>query len=129
MRPQKLRKAHSHFQKFQVQLGPFIEAIETSSSVAFKWIDGGHTATPPTGFEHYFGQPPLYRFINFDGINAFDDALNKIRTMPAGQTAEDTMRNLMGDQELFAGKSVKVTMDRLFEIIDNDPEITVSLSG
>jgi hypothetical protein len=112
-------------QNFKVQLGPFVKSIEKPGAVDFKWIDGGHKATPPAGFETYFGAPPLYRFINFDGISWLDDALTKIRHIPEGLSAEDTMRLLIGDEDVFSAPAVKSTMDRLIEILDEDHEIEV----
>lgn len=108
-----------------MQLGPFIDSIENPGNVDFKCIDGGHVATPPKGFEAYFGAPPLFRFINFDGIEGLDDMLVKIRHVPEGMSAEDTMRNLIGDKDVFSGPAVKSTMDRLCEMLDEDHEIEV----
>lgn len=105
-------------------MGPFIESIQ-KPGVDFKWIDGGHTATPPAGFETYFGSPPLYRFIDFDGISIVDDALTKIREIPEGFSPEETMRMLVGDQDIYSGPAVKSTMDRLLKILDEDHEIEV----
>lgn len=113
-------------QNFQVQLAPFISIIEKPGEIDFKWINGGHIAIPPAGFETYFGNPPLYRFINFDGVGGMDDITEKIRSIPEGTSAEETMRLLMGDQEAFTGPAVKETMARLFQILDEDPEIDVS---
>ena len=110
---------------FKVQLGRFIEEIEKSGSVNFKWIDGAHDAQPPPGFDSYFGSPPLYRFIDFDGTTELDDMMSKIRDLPEGLTAEDTMRRLVGGKEMFKGPAVKSTLERIFEILDDDPEIDV----
>lgn len=55
-----------------------------------------------------------------------DDITEKIRSIPEGTSAEETMRLLMGDQEAFTGPAVKETMARLFQILDEDPEIDVS---
>lgn len=97
-------------------------------SVEFKWIDGGHGVTPPSGFDNYFGAPPLYRFIDFDGVSKIDDILSKVRDLPQGLTAEDTMRSLVGDQASWTVAAVRTTLDRLFDIVDSDPEIDVRLA-
>ena len=55
-----------------------------------------------------------------------DDITEKIRSIPEGTSAEETMRLLVGDQEAFTGPAVKETMARLFQILDEDPEIDVS---
>ncbi len=114
-------------QNFQVQLSPFISQVEKPGKVDFKWIDGAHSAQPPPGFDTYFGNPPLYRHIDFDGLESLETMMDKIRELPAGVTAEDTMRQLVGeDGELFTAPAVKKAMDRLLKIMDEDPEIDVS---
>lgn len=114
-------------QNFQVQLAPFISVIEKPGALDMKWIDGGHESTPPAGFEAYFGAPPLYRFINFDGIAGVADMTDRIRDLPEGTSAEETMRKLIGDDEMYPAPSVKEALDRLFKIVDEDPEIDVSI--
>ena len=114
-------------QNFQAQLRPFIDAVEQPGSVEFKWINGGHAAVPPAGFDNYFGAPPLYRFVDFDGITGLDDMLSKIRHLPKGATPEDTMRRLVGEQQPFTARAVKCTLDRLFKVLEDDPEIDVSV--
>lgn len=103
-----------------------MDAVEKLGSVELKWINGGHVATPPPGFENYFGAPPLYRFIDFEGVSEFDDMLSKIRDIPKGLTAEDSMRRLVANQTSFRAEVVEATLERLFKIIDEDPEIDVS---
>lgn len=115
-------------QNFQIQLGPFIEEIEKNTENSFLWIDGTQETTPPAGFEDYFGAPPLYRHMEFDGINSLDDMLTKIRDFPEGMSAEDTMRQLLGEAESFSTHAVQKAMDRLLKIIDEDPEIDVCSS-
>lgn len=94
--------------------------------VEFKWINGGHSAVPPPGFENFFGSAPHYRFIDFDGISEMDDMLSKIREMPQESTPEETIRSLMGDLHSFGGQAVQSTLDNLFEILEQDPDIDVS---
>ncbi|KAF7504995.1 hypothetical protein GJ744_001516 [Endocarpon pusillum] len=108
---------------FQVQLEPIIHAMEKSGSAQFKWIDGGYTATPPPGFETYFGGPPYYRFMEYDGVAAVDDILSKIRELPEGESPEATMRKLVAEQETIGGPALLRTLARLFEILDEDPDI------
>ena len=91
----------------------------------FKWIDGFHPAVPPPGFEGYFGPPPLYRFANFDGSSVLDDAVTMIRNLPAGETPEDTMRNLAKELEPSGGKQHIAAVEKLFEVLEEDPEINV----
>ncbi len=115
-------------QNFQIQLGPFIEELEKTTDNSFLWIDGTQETKPPTGFEDYFGAPPLYRHMEFDGISSLDDMLTKIRDFPEGMSAEDTMRQLLQEAEAFSNKAVLNCMDRLMKIIDEDPEIEVCSS-
>ena len=42
--------------------------------------------------------------MEFDGISELDDMLTKIRDFPEGMSAEDTMRQLLGEQEMFSAK-------------------------
>lgn len=101
--------------------------MEKTGAAQFKWINGGHIAQPPPGFDAYFGPGPLYRFIDFDGVSQLDDMLSKLREFPEGLTAEDTMRRLVGDQQTFSAPAVRSTLDRLIKVLDEDPEITASI--
>lgn len=108
---------------------PFIDAVEKKGLARFKWINGGHAATPPPGFDEYFGPGPLYRFIDFDGVSELDDMLSRLRDIPQGMTAEDAMRRLVGDKPSFQATAIQNTLDRLMMILDEDPEITVRLAS
>ncbi|QPH02661.1 hypothetical protein C2857_006875 [Epichloe festucae Fl1] len=107
----------------RTQLGPFIEAVQQAGSEQFKWIDGGHAATPPPGFDEYFGPGPLYRFVDYDGVGELDNLPAKLREFPAGATAEDTLRKFLGIQR-FSAQPIKSTLGRLIQLLDDDPEIT-----
>lgn len=52
--------------------------------------------------------------------------MNKIREMPQESTPEETIRKLIGNLESFSGRAVRSALDRLFEILEQDPEIDVS---
>ncbi|KAH8891528.1 duf341 domain-containing protein [Thozetella sp. PMI_491] len=114
--------AYGSAKNFQVQLGPFVAEAEKRGNASFRWTQGKHKATPPPGFEDYFGAGPLYRFVEYDGIEAFD-VLERIRDFPEGQTAEETMRLLMGNQPGKTVSSIQDTVEDLIELIDSDPEI------
>ncbi|KAK7431024.1 hypothetical protein QQZ08_002554 [Neonectria magnoliae] len=118
-----LHGAYGSASNFQVQLGPFIQGVQRVSSSTFKWINGGHGATPPPGFANYFGTPPLFRFMEYDGVEGLDDMLVKIRNFPEGMTPEDAIRRLLGEEEMFTGDAVRGALSRLLETIDADPEI------
>ncbi|KAI0130516.1 duf341 domain-containing protein [Xylariales sp. AK1849] len=113
--------AYGSAENFQVQLGPFVAEAERDVA-QFTWTQGTYNATPPPGFEDYFGAGPLYRFFDYDGIDAFD-ILEKIRDFPPGNSAEDTMRLLMGDNVSHTVDSVQNSLQILINIIDADPEI------
>lgn len=115
-------------QNFKIQLGPFTDVVQSSGSGSFKWIDGGYKAVPPPGFDDYFGAPPLFRFMDYDGVTGLDDMMVKIRDFPKGLTPEDTIRKLLGEDELFPADAVHDALNRLHEIIDQDPEIDVCLA-
>ncbi|KAG6321610.1 hypothetical protein E4U22_001697 [Claviceps purpurea] len=100
------------------------DAVEKKGLARFKWINGGHAATPPPGFDEYFGPGPLYRFIDFDGVSELDDILSRLRDIPQGITAEDAMRRLVGDKPSFKATAIQNTLDRLIMVLDEDPEIT-----
>ncbi|KAG6097869.1 hypothetical protein E4U31_004889 [Claviceps sp. LM219 group G6] len=119
-----LHGAYGSALHFETQLRPFIDAVEKKGLAQFKWINGGHAATPPPGFDEYFGPGPLYRFIDFDGVSELDDILSRLREIPQGMTAEDAMRRLVGDKPSFKATAIQNTLDRLMIILDEDPEIT-----
>lgn len=112
-------------QKFKTQLSPFIAEVTKSNANQFEWVDGGYEAVPPPGFEAYFGAPPWRRFANFDGVKTLDSMVEKIRDFPEGLSAEDTMRRLTGGNDFGLGAGLQGSLERLFEIIDADPEIDV----
>ncbi|KAH8881785.1 duf341 domain-containing protein [Thozetella sp. PMI_491] len=114
--------AYGSAKNFQVQLGPFVAEAEKRGTAEFKWTQGAYEATPPPGFEDYFGAGPLFRFIKYDGMDAFD-LIDKIRDFPEGTSPEETMRALMGKDAANAVDSVRTTLQMLIDIIDSDPEI------
>ncbi|GAB0134289.1 hypothetical protein EsDP_00002667 [Epichloe bromicola] len=119
-----LHGAYGNASHFRTQLEPFIAEVQQAGPEQFKWINGGHTAIPPPGFEEYFGPGPLYRFVDYDGVTEFDNLLAKLREFPAGATAEDTIRKLFDDQVPFPAQPVKSTLDSLIQLLDDDAEIT-----
>lgn len=99
--------------------------MEKRGNANFKWTQGTCPATPPEGFEDYFGAGPLWRFIEYDGDAAFD-VLDRIRDFPEGSNAEETMRLLFGANPSCLSTSVQNATQRLLDMIDADPEIEVS---
>ncbi|GLA19454.1 hypothetical protein AnigIFM62618_007565 [Aspergillus niger] len=111
-------------QNFQVQLHPLVSTYQSLyPDTTFHYINGGHPATPPPGSEDYFGPPPHYRFIEYDGIGRSDDVMERIRQLPRGATAEDTMRVLTHEHEMMSADCVREALQRLLGILDEHPEI------
>ncbi|KAI3002616.1 hypothetical protein CBS147346_5842 [Aspergillus niger] len=119
-----LHGAYGSAKAFDIQLAPLTSTMKSMyPDIKFHFISGGNPATPPPESENYFGPPPHYRFVNYDGVGRAGDVLERIRQLPKGATAEDTMRVLSEEQEYMPGKSVKEALERLFGILDEHPEI------
>ncbi|KAG5950605.1 hypothetical protein E4U53_004769 [Claviceps sorghi] len=120
-----LHGAFGNASNFQAQLGPFVTKASASSKISFKWITGQHEAIPPAGFEDYFGRGPLYRFIPFDGIEALDDILHKLDEFPQGETAEDTIRQLLesGGSTKYSLEGARASINYILDAVRADPEI------
>lgn len=91
----------------------------------FKWIEGAHPTTPPDNFANYFGPPPWLRHFQYDGVSALDAMITKIRDFPAGLSPEDTIRRLVSEESLSTKQAVRETLDRMVQILDEDPSIDV----
>jgi hypothetical protein len=52
--------------------------------------------------------------------------MDKVRDMHEGMSAEDSIRKLIGERSTFNATAVRDALDRLIEILDEDPEIDVS---
>ncbi|KAH9873395.1 hypothetical protein J1614_005793 [Plenodomus biglobosus] len=112
--------------KFQIQLASFVQKTEQDFGFKFKFNSGLHPVNPPPGFEDYFGEPPLFRYMPFDGILAYEDIFHKLHECPEEQTADETMRLFFGsdDNYAFQKTSLKRTIDEILRIVAEDPEIT-----
>jgi hypothetical protein len=114
----------SLLQNFKVQLGPLAEAIESKGLATFTYSQGIHEVDPPAGWEDYFGQRPLYRFLDTTKGDTFE-TLRRLRHVPRGLNPEDTMRlyqtaNTVADWHQRAWREA---LDSVFTTIDADPEI------
>lgn len=105
-----------------------MSVVEKTGKGEFKWIDGGYPAKPPEGFDSYFGPPPWRRHINYDGVGALDELMDKIREFPDGVTAEDAIRDLIGGEAVYNADAIREGVGRILKMIDEDPEIEVSES-
>ncbi|RDA94904.1 hypothetical protein CP533_0191 [Ophiocordyceps camponoti-saundersi (nom. inval.)] len=118
-----LHGSYGSAKNFQVQLAPFIAEVERSTPGRFLWIDGFHPITPPDGFESYFGTPPLYKFIQQDGVGSLNNFVDKLRDFPAADSPENTVRELLKGQEFYTGSCVRTCIDKILQLIADDPEI------
>ncbi|CAI4211234.1 unnamed protein product [Parascedosporium putredinis] len=106
--------------KFQVQLAPIVTELTSDESATFHFINGNCEATPPEGFEEFFGQPPYHRFIEPDDPNIAEgaDVLSRIRDFPECETPEDTMRELMREGVADCRGSTIRAIQYLYEIME-----------
>lgn len=89
--------------------------LESDGSASFTLTQGTYPCTPPEGFAEFFGKPPYFRFIDYDGLQR-SDTVERLRDFPDGATAEETLRELMPpkDEEMVLD-SVKVCFDALYK--------------
>jgi hypothetical protein len=85
--------------------------------VTFFFTQGENECIPPPGFLDYFGPPPHYRFIEYDGVQQ-NDVLERVRDFPEGEVAEDVLRELMPDGMGDIHKSVRNALDSLYQTMD-----------
>ncbi|KAL2265958.1 hypothetical protein VTJ83DRAFT_5310 [Remersonia thermophila] len=112
--------AYGSADKFQVQLAPFVKELFEDGTATFHFIHGPCKATPPEGFEEYFGQAPHYRFIEPDNdveTTQQDDILSRIREFPDCETPEDTMRELMREGIATTHRSTDNALKYLLKIM------------
>ncbi|TLS26606.1 hypothetical protein PpBr36_05475 [Pyricularia pennisetigena] len=112
--------AYGSADKFQVQLAPILKELTNDGTATFYFTHGPCEVVPPEGFEEFFGEPPYYRFIEPDDVDAQmqdNDVLSRIRDFPHGETAEDTMRELMQVGVATSHKSTARAMKYLSDII------------
>jgi hypothetical protein len=64
--------------------------------------------------------------MDIDGMSELEQMIVKIRDMPQGTSPEDTMRKLVANKEQFAAEAVINSINRLMQLLDEDPEIDVS---
>ncbi|KAG9247052.1 serine hydrolase FSH [Calycina marina] len=105
---------------YAVQLAPFVTELESDGSASFTLTQGTYQCVPPNGFAEFFGPPPYFRFIDYDGLQR-SDTVERLRNFPDGATAEETLRELMPakDEEIVLD-SVKVCFDTLYKTIEEE---------
>ncbi|EAU32450.1 predicted protein [Aspergillus terreus NIH2624] len=110
-------------QTFKAQLGPLVKLLEKPGSIEFKWIDGFYTTEAPPTFGEYFGTAPHFRFFPSESKDFKDDPISSILNCPKGVTAEDTLRMLHNSHEVSYSQRIQPTMDMIFRVLEDDPEI------
>ncbi|GKZ35680.1 hypothetical protein AbraIFM66950_006428 [Aspergillus brasiliensis] len=119
-----LHGSYGSAESFRVQLHPLITAIQSLyPNTSFHFITGSYPATPPLGYEDFFGPPPHYRFIPCDGTKQSDKLRDRFRHLPRGPTPEETMRAIAQEGEAITPDSVRKTVSTLFGILEEHPEI------
>jgi hypothetical protein len=69
--------------------------------------------------------PPHYRWFDNEAKHIKDDPVAKFRAIPPGLSPEDAIRMLAGEPSQSHAKYVQPTVDRLFQLLEDDPEIEV----
>ncbi|KGQ12280.1 hypothetical protein BBAD15_g1975 [Beauveria bassiana D1-5] len=119
-----LHGAYGSAKAFRTQLDPFVSKLEKAGDVAFKFVDGQFPVNPPEGFGDYFGPPPYYRNIDFDGVDGLARLVNTLRANTEGESYEDTLRALLkGDGAIPGEETIAKTFDRITQYLDEDAEI------
>lgn len=113
-------------------MGPFAKHMEERGIATFKYTNAPHEVNPPAGWENYFGQLPLYRWIDVDDFGDAFEILRRVRHIPRGLSPEETVRLFKGSVEEseidepeagFPADKVQFALDYLFKILEEDPEI------
>ncbi|KAH6631104.1 serine hydrolase FSH [Chaetomium sp. MPI-SDFR-AT-0129] len=105
---------------FESQLQPLVFRLKEHGIAQFTFTQGQHKATPPPGFERYFGLPPNYRFIGFDGLHG------NIRNLTVGEGYhEDTMRRHVHANKVdrCPWANVQDAINYVFETMEADQDI------
>ncbi|ATY60575.1 DUF341 family [Cordyceps militaris] len=120
-----LHGAYGSAKAFRTQLDPFVSKLENTGNISFKFVDGQFPVDPPEGFGDYFGPPPYYRNIDFDGVDGLAKLVNNLRAITDGESYEDTLRSLLqGDDSSVPGEeTIGRTFARIKQYLDEDAEI------
>ena len=98
---------------------PVIKELESDGTAEFYITEGHVEATPPPGYEDYFGPGPHRRFLEYDGLGQVD-ILKRLQDFPEEATAEDTLRQLLPHGEEPVRVSVHNALDRLYRTMDEE---------
>lgn len=102
-----------------IKVEPFMKAVTAAKpgSVGFHLTQGTIDATPPKGFENYFGPPPILRFLKFEGVENMD-MMERLRDFPEERTAEHTLRKLLPEGIGPVKKSLINALEALYRTMD-----------
>lgn len=110
--------AMTNAKTFHVQLEPFMKAVQAVNPAAdFYLTQGNIPVKPMEGFENYFGNPPLLRFLAFDGLENMD-MMERLRDFPEERTAEATMRKLLPSGLGPVRKSLVNALEALYQTME-----------
>ncbi|MCJ1378006.1 hypothetical protein MMC17_001102 [Xylographa soralifera] len=109
--------AYGSAKNFQVQLGPFCQELSSDGNTSFFFTQGEIECTPPPGFLDYFGPPPHYRFVDYDGVGK-NDVLERIRDFPEGENVEDVMNELLPDGHVGVQLKVRNSINAIYRTIE-----------
>ena len=95
----------------------------------FSYTQGSHVVEPPSGWEGYFGAPPLFRFLDTTRGDAFE-TLRRLRHVPQSMNPEDTIREFQrvgpGSNEWHA-RAWQAALDDVLGTIDADANVDALL--
>lgn len=98
---------------------PLFRQLEADKTANFVFTQGKRPAFPPKEFEGYFGPPPNFTFVDMNPIRT----CSALRTMPKGETPEDTVRAIGATPGWPTGENVKTALNHVIELIDADGTI------
>ncbi|KAF2758828.1 hypothetical protein EJ05DRAFT_437881 [Pseudovirgaria hyperparasitica] len=112
---------------FSIQLAPLEKDLAQDHAASFRYMNAPVEVDPPHGFETYFGIGPHYRWLTDGGLGALG-LLERIRSLPTGDTPEDVMRKLLlggrdADTNDIIIDSTRSVLELLHRVLEDDPEI------
>ncbi|KAK2757089.1 hypothetical protein FQN54_005058 [Arachnomyces sp. PD_36] len=109
---------------FRTQLEPFVARIEKPGEIDFKFIDGLHPATPPEGFQEYYGPGPHFLNVEYDGTAALETLQLNLRANKPGQSYEERVKELVkNDATMISKENYMRTFNHIEKFLVEDPEI------
>lgn len=98
-----------------------MRGLEQDNIASFHYIQGTYPQPPANGFEEFFGSPPHLRFFeSYCGVEASNELLQMVATMPPTLTPEQKFRYLLQQRQPGDIPSVQHVLNRLYRIIDEE---------